>query len=327
MKRNFILSFFFLLLLPGLVTAQIMPVLGSQRAGISALQFLKIGVGARAAGLGESFVAAANDASGLFWNPAGIVQFENTQFFVSHTEWVVDVRHGFGGAVFQLGNGSAVGVSVTALYTDRMKVTTETQPFGTGEYFAFGDIAIGVTYARKLTTQFSFGGTVKYVEETLAQLKMRTFMVDLGTYYWTGLGTSRFAVAVTNFGGEVQPAGDVILYDGTTANEWQSFSPPTVFRIGFAVEPYEDETHRVTTIAQLNHPNDNAENVGLGIEYAFDKTFFLRGGYRINQDEQRFSGGLGLAVPLSDMHTQFDYAYSNFEKLGGVHRISLTIGF
>ncbi|RMD93377.1 MAG: hypothetical protein D6813_04180, partial [Calditrichaeota bacterium] len=50
--------------------AQLIPILGSQRAGTAMAQFLKIGVGGRAVGMGESFVAIANDASALYWNPA-----------------------------------------------------------------------------------------------------------------------------------------------------------------------------------------------------------------------------------------------------------------
>jgi hypothetical protein len=46
--------------------------LGGQRRGTSSLEFLKIGVGARAEGMGEAFVSVANDPSALYWNPAGI---------------------------------------------------------------------------------------------------------------------------------------------------------------------------------------------------------------------------------------------------------------
>ena len=71
------------------VKAQLFPVLGGQRAGISTAQFLKIGVGGRAAALGEAFIAVANDASALYWNPAGLVQFEENQVMFSHNSWVV----------------------------------------------------------------------------------------------------------------------------------------------------------------------------------------------------------------------------------------------
>jgi long-subunit fatty acid transport protein len=306
-------------------SAQLVPVLGSQRAGISAMQFLKIGVGARAAGMGEAFVPISNDVSALFWNPAGIVQFSRPEVFVSHTEWVADIKHEFFGAVYHLSTSDAVGLSVNALHMDEMQVTTELQPRGTGEYFKFGDIALGLTYARKMTDQFGFGLTVKYARETIAELRMRSVMVDLGTYYWTGLGTSRFSVAVTNFGGQLTPSGSVSLLNGTTVENFQSFSPPTIFRIGFAVEPIDNEDSRLTTAVQLNHPNDNAENLSFGVEYTWHDLLHLRGGYKVNVDEQRFAAGGGISLPLSIADFGFDYAYSSFGRLGNVHRVSLNL--
>jgi hypothetical protein len=71
----------------------------------------------------------------------------------------------------------------------------------------------------------------------------------------------------------------VVLVGNRTKSDWQSFSPPTMFRIGFALEPYEDEEHKFTTSIQLNHPNDNSENLSLGAEYVWNKMFFARGGY------------------------------------------------
>ncbi len=323
-KKYFLI--FVLLILPQPVFSQLVPVLGGQRAGISAMQFLKIGVGGRAIGLGESFIAIANDASSLFWNPAGMVQFNDHQVIFSHTEWVADIKHEFVGYVHHLSDVDAVGVSFTSLHMAPMKVTTEFLPFGTGEYFNFGDIAVGVSYARKFTEQFSFGFSLKYARETLDKLHMDGYLIDLGTYYWTGLGTSRFSVSVTNFGGNVAPRGEVTLLNGKTISEFQSFSPPTMFRIGFAVEPYYDDNHRVTTSIQINHPNDNSENLGLGLEYCWQNLLSLRSGYKLNVDEQNFSFGVGIRTPISFANFLFDYAYNQFTRLGSTHRFSIILG-
>jgi hypothetical protein len=315
-----------LLLIFGTARAQLFPVLGGQRAGISTAQFLKIGVGGRASAMGESFIAIADDASALYWNPAGLAQFNKNQLIISHNVWVVDINNDFIGAVYHMDDDNSFGASLTAVTMDDMPVTTEFAPFGTGEYFGYTDIAVSITYARKMTKEFSFGGSVKYIEETLDKLKMRGFMIDLGTYYKTGLGSTRFAVTVSNFGSELAPDGQVTLIGNREVSEWQSFAPPTVFRIGFAFEPYETEEHRITTSIQLNHPNDNSENVAIGAEYAWQKMFFLRGGYKFNVDEQNFSFGLGVQVPISIAEFSFDYAYTNFEKLGSAHRFSIILG-
>ncbi len=320
---------FLLILLIGMMSfeikAQLFPVLGGQRAGISTAQFLKIGVGGRASAMGDAFVAVANDVSALYWNPAGLSQFSENQIIFSHNEWVVDINHDFLGAVYHLDNDNSFGIAFTSLTMDKMKVTTEFAPFGTGEYFGFNDFAIALTYSRKMTEQFSFGGTIRYMEETLDKLKMRGMMIDLGTFYWTGLGSTRFAVTVSNFGNDLAPDGEVVLVGNRQESEWQSFSPPTIFRIGFAFEPIEDEINRLTASFQLNHPNDNSENFVVGTEYSYDKMFYLRAGYKFNVDEQNYSFGAGVSLPISIAKVSVDYAFSNFTRLGSAHRFSLIL--
>lgn len=323
---KYLITFLFVVLTFSEIKPQLFPVLGGQRAGISTAQFLKIGVGGRATAMGDAFVAISNDVSALYWNPAGLTQFSENQIMFSHNQWVVDINHDFIGAVYHLDDANAFGVSLTSLSMDQMKVTTEYAPFGTGEYFGFSDLGISISYSRKMTDQFSFGGTVRYIEESLDKLKMRGVMIDLGTYYWTGLGSTRFAVVVSNFGNDLAPDGEVVLVGNRTKSDWQSFSPPTMFRIGFAFEPYENEEHKVTTSIQLNHPNDNSENLSLGVEYTWNKMFFVRGGYKINVDEQNYSFGAGINVPISIANFSLDYAYANFTRLGSAHRFSITLG-
>ncbi len=306
--------------------AQLFPTLGGQRVGISTAEFLKIGVGGRASALGDAFVALANDASALYWNPAGLVQFKDDQVMFSHNIWVVDISHDFVGAVYHLSETDAVGLAFTSISMEDMPVTTEFQPLGNGQFFGYGDIALAATYSRKMTEQFSFGGTVRYIEETLDKLKMRGVMIDLGTYYWTGLGSTRFAVSVSNFGNQLSPDGDVVLVGKRKNSQWQSFSPPTVFRIGFAFEPYQDDLNKVTTTVQLNHPNDNSENLSTGAEYSFKNMFYVRGGYKFNVEEQDYSFGAGVNVPVSSYNITVDYSYNNFVRLGTAHRFSIILG-
>ena len=317
--------------------AQLVPNLGGQRSGISAFQFLKLGVGARGVGMGESFVAVANDVSALYWNPAGLVQFSDNQALASHTEYVVDIKHDFFGIVYHLGDQDAVGASFSSLHMKDMEITTEAQPFGTGRYFSFGDIAAGISYSRKMTDQFSFGGTVKYVEETLDILKMRSVMVDFGTFYWTGIGSSRFAVTISNFGSDVKPTGTVTEYSNLQVSDFQSFSLPTVFKLGFALDPISDEEQVLTTSIQLNHPNDNSEHFRVGLEYSWQKTFFLRGGVKrtIGQplfgadetSDENLSFGAGVQLAVGVTRVNADYAFTNYTNLGSVHRISLAFTY
>jgi hypothetical protein len=316
-----------LFLFSEMMQAQLFPNLGGQRAGISTAQSLKIPVGARAAGMGDAFIAVANDVSALYWNPAGITQYEKNDILFSHNEWFVGIKSEFVGGVYHLSSNDAVGISVSSLHMEDMEITTETNPFGTGNYFSFGDLTFGLTYSRKMTSQFGFGVTAKYFHENMAGINMGGFLVDIGTYYWTGLSSTRFSVVVNNFGGELKPSGELTKYGGGKVTDFQSFSPPTLFKIGFAFEPIDEDQHRLTASIQLNHPNDNAENVGLGAEYVWNKIVMFRAGYKLNVDEENFSLGAGVNLPLGFTSFNFDYAYVHFINLGSTHRISLIVSF
>jgi len=328
---RFIKYFLVILLFQQTAFAQLFPDLGGQRRGTSTAQFLKIGIGSRALGMGESYVALANDAEALYWNPAGISQYSKNSIFFSHTEWLVEVQLEYAGLVYHIDPVNSVGLAVTFLHTDEMKETTELQPFGTGRYFNFSDFLISLTYARNMTDKFSFGLSAKYMRENIAELTMSSFLYDLGIYYKTGFSSIRFAVTLSNFGSEMAPDGHFtytsLENETIKVDKFQSFSPPIIFRIGLAKEFIETDEHRLTTSIQLDHPNDNTENLNFGVEYGWKNSVFLRAGYKTAQVEEDFSAGCGINVPLSSYSFKLDYAYSNFGRLGYVNRFTMHMEF
>ena len=235
------------------------------------------------------------------------------------------------GAVYHLDGSNTVGVAITYLHTDDMKETTELQPFGTGRMFSFADFMIGFTYARNMTDQFSFGVTTKFMQETIADLTMNAVLFDLGTYYKTGWHSTRFAVSVSNFGSDMSPTGMSIMTNltnqQTEVSSYQSFAPPTIFRIGLASELLERPNHRVTGAIQLNHPNDNAENINFGVEYWWNETLALRGGFKTAQAEETFSLGVGLHFPITMADFRLDFAHTQFGRLGNVNRFAVQLMF
>ena len=67
-------------------------------------QFLKIGVGARAAAMGGAFVGVADDASSLFWNAAGIARIDpdKSQISLNHANWPAELSFDQIGYVFHV---------------------------------------------------------------------------------------------------------------------------------------------------------------------------------------------------------------------------------
>ncbi len=299
--------------------AQILPKLGENKVATTSAQFLKIGVGPRAVSLGESFVAIADDPSTLYWNPAGAALVPNRSLYFTHTDWAVEFDYDYAGYIQEVPNVGKFGLSFGTLHTDDMPVTDEYHPQGTGEYFSYADYFLGITYAKALTDRFAMGATVKYVREDLGDLSIKSWLIDLGTHYHTGFKSIRFAVSIVNFGPNLQPSGKK-----SNDESYQDFSPPTIFRFGVAFEPYQSTMHKITSTIQVNHPVDNSENVNLGSEYWWQDMFALRVGFQTGADEGGFSAGMGLKLSLGLIQPMlFDYAFSDFGRLGSIHRFSL----
>lgn len=312
--------------------AQLFPFLGGDRVGISAMAGLKIAPDARGAALAGSMAAIATDQSAAFWNPAALVDAADGAM-VSHAPYHASTELSFASAHYAIDADNHVALSMMRFGVPDMKVTTETQPFGTGETFRARDMWAALSYARRFTDQFTAGLTLRYAEESVAGLAARTVLVDAGTLYRTGLGSLRFAVAVQNFGGQIRPSGTLSTH--TDAGEVPSeYYPPTVFTIGFGYEILEDSTQRLTSALALNHPNDNSENLSLGLEYVVrplsssQLALAVRAGARVNSDDEDFSAGAGLRLPdVAGAGLGLDYSFTHYRRLAAVQRFTLAVGF
>jgi len=292
-----------------------------EKVGTVGVQFLKIGVGARAAAMGEAFTPVADDATTLYWNPAGIARIEGNQVTMNHASWPGDIGHEFVGSVFRYGSiPGAFGVSFNVLQMKPMEVTTPFKPNGTGDTFDAGDLAINFTYARMLTNKFSFGGTFRWVHSGIEEEFAEGVMVDFGTLYDTGFRGITIGMTMANFGPNMKFIE-------------QDFPVPTIFKLGIAMPTFETENHRLFSAVEFNHPRDTAERANMGMEYVFlglppNFEFALRGGYMLNRDEESLTGGFGVKFPTSRAATAgVDYAFVDLGRLGESHLISLLLNF
>ncbi len=316
------------------------------KVGTVGLKFLDIGVGGRALAMGEAYAAVANDASAVFWNPAGIANADNGDVFFGYTNWPADINLYSGAVVAKTGLGH-IGAHFSILSTGLMNRTTYENPDGSGQgNFSFEDWAAGISFARYLTDKFAFGTNVKVVRETLADWDETGWAVDIGTYYDTGFKSLRLGLAILNFGPDfrydvkdVDGVPIVAPYNGhpdNLDNDGDSFVDndqkeaavplPLSFRAGIAFEVFQTSTSKATMAAEVMHPSDNEEHYNFGGEYWFQDLLALRAGYKLNLDEGGFTAGAGIKLPVLN-GAYFDYAYNDLGKLQGVHRGSLSLSF
>jgi len=133
------------------------------KKGTTAAQFLKIGVGARAAAMGESYAADASDASAIYWNPAGLASVTANEVLFVRTNWIADMTYDFASVVMPMQGLGTFGLFYQSLNMDEMEVRTELVPEGTGELFSATSLSLVVSYARNMTERFAFGVNAKYI--------------------------------------------------------------------------------------------------------------------------------------------------------------------
>lgn len=316
-----------LVLVLGAVPARAQFSLGEERAGTSSGTFLKISVGARATGLGESFVAVANDPSAIYWNPAGLASLLRPEVALSHLEWPGDIQYEHLTYVQPVQNlGGSVALQLGVLSTE-VDETTELRPFGTGRSFIYSDLVVGGAYARRWTDKLLVGAGMKFVREDLGSdvggPTTNALMFDVGSIYYLGLGSVRIAVSLTNFGAEMKPGGDYISPVTGEVRSYDGADPPTLFRYGLAFEPIENAEQRLTYSLEINQPADNAQVIKSGLEWHWQRGLAVRSGYNFGADELKFSAGAGVFANVGDTRFNFDYAYTDGGFLGSVNRFSL----
>lgn len=329
------------------------------KVGTIGLKFLDIGVGGRALAMGEAYTAIADDASSVFWNPAGIANVEDGDLFAGYTSWPADINLYSVALAKKLniplvGSG-ALAFSGTLLNTGLMNRTTEYDPDGDfSGTFAYEDYYFGLTLGKFFTDRFAFGATIKYVHEKIADWDINSWAVDIGTYYETGYKSIRIGMSVMNFGPDVtfkvdedgdgrfdedpldgisqdDDNGDGVI-DGLDLDgedvEQKPVPLPLTFRAGIAMDVLENEFSKATLVAELAHPPDNVERYQFGGEYWFQDMLALRVGYKLNMDEGGFTAGAGFKWPFSASGKfSVDYAFNDLGRLNSVHRVSTSLTF
>ncbi len=312
----------------------------NSNVGSSGAQFLKIGVGSRYQGMGEAAVATVNDVYAMYWNPAGLVEIENIAVGFTNVNWLLDIDLNYVAFAKYFEDIGVFGASATVLSMDDQEITTFEQQEGTGSYFSASSYTVGVSFARQLTNRFAFGASLKYIGERIYNEKSEAFAVDFGTLLYVGYRSLRLGMSISNMGPEMQFSGSdlTVAYDGLTGTGANSsvgaelkttpYSLPMVFRVGMAYDVEFSPQSVLTLSGEAKHPNDNLQQGSIGAQFGFSERFFLRGGYKLNYDEEGLALGGGLSTNLSKTtKLQIDYAWQDFGRLESTQKFSVGFSF
>jgi len=274
--------------------------------------------GARPFGLGETFVAIADDGNAIYWNPAGLPYLNREEFNLMYSD-----LYGIGIKNFYL--------SYTRPIIKKFAVGIDWLNYG----FADDELSFGRNYwnlsvGYSLNSHLAFGGNFKYVK-TNTQLKGTSIWdanangwgMDLGVLFNYRFNDLKFLKELRSGFMLHDVTGTYIRFDSGKREKILSRNP----RFGFCFKPFDHVTYKGLSLYDPIIAMDFDDRFHLGSEVWFLKNVLplaLRGGIQkdFNGDESWiWSGGFSIQKNMF----RIDYSYTMPPTLPSTHRVSFAI--
>jgi hypothetical protein len=326
--------------LPILLTAAALRMCDAATPAKYAGEFIAIGVGGRALGLGGAYAALANDVTAGYWNPAGLSQLMYPQVTLMHDERFAGlINYDYGAVALPVGPTTSLGFSLIRMGVDNIANTQnagldangnplppgQLQNFGNRldeskiTYFNSADWAFIFSYAKKTAENFSYGANLKIIRRELGTASATGVGFDVATQYLVG---EKFAL-----GANFQDVTTTLVAWNTGTNEL--ISPTLKLGSAYFIDAFDGRFAPAFDVDVRFENRQSASNAHVGamsldfhsgLEFDFKSLVAVRAGY---SDIGSFNVGTGIHLPKFDI----DYSFSKFdqtEQLGDTHRISLT---
>ena len=326
-------------------------------------EFLSIGVGARALGMGSAHAAASNDAFSGYWNPSGILENKsNLSIGLMHAEYFAGLaNYEFGSLIAKIDKTSAVGLSYIRFGVDDIPDTSDLlDANGNIDYdrvstFSAIDNAFLFSYAKDLNSSIkglSVGGNVKIIKRKVGSYANAWgFGIDISGKYRTGPFTFAFV------GRDITSTFNAWSFDVTSLQEVftlteneipQNSVEVTLPKLVFAAAYGLDITADIKGLFEIDFDmtTDGRRNTLIagdvlsldpkfGSEFSYKEMVYLRIGTKNYQKVLELDGSntsllepsFGVGLKLKD--ARIDYALSNIGS-GSVapisHIFSINLG-
>ena len=304
-----------------------------QKWAQTGMQFLSVSTDGRAAAMGQAMTSIHCSSLALFYNPASMGKMDKfIDGTASQNNWFADIKQNAFSIAISPANGKYGVIGATLKNVDYGEIqgtilAENDQGFYDTEVFNPNSIAAGIGYAKSLNDKFSVGGQASIVAQKLGKsivpegedssiVKNNVtdgVSFDFGTIYKTGFKSLVFGMSIRNFSNELK-------------YEDEGFQLPLTFTMGISMNLFDliDENIKVQSLllaVDAVHYRSHPEQVNIGVEYALNNMFFLRCGFRSNEELQTMSYGFGINL----VGLNVDYAYTPFGVFDSIQRF--TIGF
>ncbi len=280
--------------------------------GSSGMPLLTLGITARDVSMGYA-VALAEGPAAVQGNPAGFQAVDTpatTRLLFTHQEWIEDARTEFLGASLPLGNSQTLGLSLITTTVSDIEIRTRPGPAdGT---FTSRDLAMGLTYARRIGSDLRIGLTGRFLYQKILINEATGVSFDAGFRTHILTDDLDIGAAVLNIG-------------SMTLLQSQSTVLPAMARVGVGYSAFNTENFdlRVEGDGVRNFP-DKRFYAAVGGELFFREMVALRLGNEFGSEGRGFAAGVGFRYGVFSL----DYAFASLKQdLGTTHTFTFGMAF
>ena len=294
----------------------------SDAVGTVGAEFLNLGVGARAVAMGEAYTAVADDAFGLYWNPAGMTRTEGTTLGLMHAEYLAHIKVDDLAFTQRLARHLWLGTALTSMdagaIEGRDDAGAAAGDFRPRAYTASLGLAVDIDPFGEHDEGFGFGAVGKLVRSEIVE-KGQTAAFDLGALApCPGFSEStpgRCGLAVQNLGAPLK-------------HDRESDPLPLAFKLGWAF----GLGRRTLLSAEAAASRGDGFYGALGAEFSAELGERTKAAFRLGANSLTWTdidglNGVSAGLGLSIHGFSVDYAFAPFGPLGMTHRVSMGLSF
>jgi hypothetical protein len=286
MKRVIVLSLALLVVVSAVALAD----------GAGAFSAFKNGVGARALAMGGAFVAIADDATGAYWNPAGLAQLDDMRLAGMSTD------------VFGMGHTHQYVAGAATIANFGMGLSWERYAYSGQQNDATGT-PNGTLNAD--ASAISFGLATSVMDLGMAGVNVKYYMGSILTNQASGFG---FDLGLLVKLGDMFAIGVSATDLGGSSIAWTSGATDTVsslYKLGLGMTLVDGSLVLGTDV---DFDGTDLGDVHIGVEFKVIEELGLRGGVVLTDNFQNYYFSAGAGINVAGLYV--DAAYILNEGLG-----------
>jgi len=319
---------------------------GGRRNGTAGAQELLIPVGARGLAFNGAYLSGLKGVEAIFYNPAGLAASNlSSEAMFSYMNYIADIGVSYAAIGTQFEGFGSLGLSIKSIDFGDILQTTTQNPYGTGSTFSPTFVTVGITYANSLTDRIQVGVTGNLISENIISTSATGIAFNVGVQYSNVVDISglNFGVVLKNFGGQITFDGPDLLRQADAINtlrgqqfykiDGAKFELPSQVQLGISYKKNINEDYRFLVIGSFDNNNFSNDDYKIAGEFAFQETFFLRGGYSYmaspsgQEEEQLFGSTFGAGFNVNTgIDITVDYAYRSAKYFEANHVFTIKLG-